>query len=350
MISQHIVSTGAAFLVLSAHLGTSDLEIGIGGHDVDRDSLMTAVAISCAKNRLLIDFLRDVEGYASGPMLLHGAALRQVFYADEPSSAANFSLGITSKATQSFSWINKHSDVTFAVDSGGGIEFCGKYHREALLRRLIDQIKHVASELATAGPEAVVGDISLISPREKEVLRTRNMGPIAGQQQCLHAVVLQIACSFPEKTAIAARDNSFLYRDVDAKSALMAHKLIDRGITPGAIVPVCLEKSGIVPIVMMAVMRAGAAFLPLDPSNPDERLGHILTESRATLVVTSRTNAGRMNSLGCKVYMVDDDPKPFECGDDAKPLPTVVPSDLAYVIYTSGKLNACIIWEAADMT
>lgn len=88
---------------------------------------------------------------------------------------------------------------------------------------------------------------------------------------------------------------------------------------------------------MMAVMRAGAAFIPLDPGNPDERLRTILNESEANLAITSTAQSERIAAFRIDVEVVEENSLTSQVDvDDARPLAMVTPDDLAYVIYTSG--------------
>jgi hypothetical protein len=335
MMSQALLSRVASLLVLSAHTGFEEPEIEIDSHDLD--SQKQTVTISCAGDRLLIDLFRDVKDYENRAMLLHGAALRHLFRPDYLASPAGYRLAIITGVAHESPPENKALGLTLIVDSTGTVSAVGEKQERAQVARLVDQIQHVAEQLATTWPKAVVKDICFISTQEMEMLQNWNRGTLGCQHQCLHDAVLKMASIYPTKTAIVSRDQCFSYRDLDFKSSLLAHGLIDRGIRPGATVPICFEKSGFVPIAMIAVMRAGAAFIPLDPGHPDERLQAILAESRSKLVITSQTQAKRIGALGVDIQVVDEDAVSYLNVHNPGSLPTVAPEDLAYVIYTSGK-------------
>jgi amino acid adenylation domain-containing protein len=123
----------------------------------------------------------------------------------------------------------------------------------------------------------------------------------------------------PDARAIVTRDETLTYAELDRRAARIAGYLVARGIGPGSIVGLCLPRAAVMPVAVLGVLKAGAAYLPLDPDYPADRLAFLAADAHADLILTSATIAEA------------------ELGE---PLPSdhrgAGPRDVAYVIYTSG--------------
>jgi hypothetical protein len=336
MLSQALTSTVATLLVLRSYMGIDELELEIPGYDSGLEK--NTIEISCVRDRLLIDLFMDIGNHAKeDQVILRGSGLNHLFHSDTLASLAECRVAITTGAAK-IPTGKQNLNLTVVVDKSGSISVVGDGHDGDQVNHLIDQAQHVLGQLETAGPTTTLKDISIVSKQDIIQLRKWNGTGLELKNQCLHDAVLDVASMYPTKTAIATREQCFTYRDLDLGSAILARCLMDRGIANGATVPMCFEKSALVPVIMMAVVRAGAAFIPLDPSNPDERLRTILHESEAKFVITSTTQSERIAAFGVDVEVVDENTLTSHADvDDARPLATVTPDDLAYIIYTSGK-------------
>src|SRR5262249_19969713 len=112
-----------------------------------------------------------------------------------------------------------------------------------------------------------------------------------------------------------------------------AHRLIALGVRPGALVLLAIDRSFEMVVAMLGVLRAGGAYVPIDPSHPAERNAMILREAEPTVVLTQRSLQDKLQlPAGTPVLLVDT---PL-AGPTHAPVTTVGPDDLAYVIFTSG--------------
>ena len=139
-----------------------------------------------------------------------------------------------------------------------------------------------------------------------------------------------VAVIQPESESGARR--LMTYRELDRNANSIAHLLADAGVARGAFVGICLDRSLELIAGMLGILKAGAAYLPLDPSYPQERLEFMLTDSGAPVVLTTHALAGRLPLAHCRVIYLDD---PL-AGTDEPPEAQVTPGDLAYLMYTSG--------------
>ncbi|MGA5541914.1 amino acid adenylation domain-containing protein [Mycobacterium sp. NPDC051198] len=137
----------------------------------------------------------------------------------------------------------------------------------------------------------------------------------------------------PDSVAITAEGCSLTYRQLDDISNQLAHALVDQGAGPGDVVALALERSPHAVVAMLAVLKAGAAYLAIDPAVPDERIQFMAADAQPVVALTSAGFVERLR--GCAVPILDiGDPR--MAAYPATPLPSPTPDDIAYLIYTSG--------------
>ena len=141
----------------------------------------------------------------------------------------------------------------------------------------------------------------------------------------------------PEAPAVVDEDGTtWSYRGLHEASSRLARHLAALGVGPGARVGVAMERSADLLVALLAILQAGAAYVPLDPGHPDERLAFLLDDSRAGLLLVHGRTRGRLETLGVRTLCLERDREAL-AARSASPLPPRVPAEtLAYVIYTSG--------------
>ncbi|WP_310741398.1 non-ribosomal peptide synthetase [Microbispora sp. H10670] len=148
----------------------------------------------------------------------------------------------------------------------------------------------------------------------------------------LHEVIAAQAARTPTATAVVCGDDALTYAELDAAADRLARRLRALGARRDDRVAICLEQSTGLAVAVLGVLKSGAAYLPLDPEHPKSRLGYVLADAGAALVVTSADLLDRLPDDVTPVYL-DDDRAPEPPAADGE---TGTPGDLAYVIYTSG--------------
>src|SRR5579864_3971049 len=145
------------------------------------------------------------------------------------------------------------------------------------------------------------------------------------------------AAAHPDAIAVSCGEMQVSYGDLAARVAALAHRLRARGVGPERVVGVLLERSVALVAGVLGVLKAGGAFLALDPGHPPARLKQVLDDAGAALVLTTRALAPRLPA-DVSALLVDalDD----EIARDGAPFPSPLPDQLAYVIYTSGSTGA----------
>ncbi len=154
----------------------------------------------------------------------------------------------------------------------------------------------------------------------------------------LHEAFAARAAAAPQATAVVFGGERLTYADLDAGANRLANHLLARGVAPGSLVGLCLERSLDTVVAILAVLKAGCAYVPLDPDSPAERLAFLLADSGVAQLVTRRPLAARLPSPrpGLALVLLDGDAAVIAAASGAPPRVPATPRDLAYVIYTSG--------------
>ncbi|BCK59131.1 hypothetical protein NWFMUON74_69030 [Nocardia wallacei] len=233
-------------------------------------------------------------------------------------------------------------DITVVLDAGtqeGAMIGSISYARDLfdiqtahqLGERLLLILRTVVAEPATA-----VGDIALLLPGEAD--RTRHDADLLVVNPSHNTLVDLIDARIreqPENIAVRAGAQSITYAELSRRADTLAHLLISHGVQPGSVVAVGLDRSVWVPITLLAVLRAGAAYVSLEPSYPRPRLEFIMADAGPDCLVTSASLLDVMPSGETPVLLVED--SELQSGVAAPGLPvSITADDLAYVIYTSG--------------
>lgn len=161
--------------------------------------------------------------------------------------------------------------------------------------------------------------------------RRAGSGTVAAMNPTLVEAMNAACARWPKRTALRMGSRSLSYAELHARANALAHHLADRGVGRESRVAVAMERSLDLIVALVAVWKAGAAYVPLDPEYPSERIAFMLEDSGARAVLLQSRLRGELPALGDRVVIEVDR---FEGEGDAPAPPA--PNDLAYVIYTSG--------------
>jgi amino acid adenylation domain-containing protein len=150
-----------------------------------------------------------------------------------------------------------------------------------------------------------------------------------------HLVDLQ-ARRTPEATAVVCGDKRISYRELEAASNRLAHALIGRGLTPTSRVGVFVDRSIDLAIALLAVMKAGCSYIPLDPIYPQERLRHVIEDSRLSVLISKSGYTDRLPETRVPLLLLDTDAGEIAAQSGELREYRSSGNDIAYVMYTSG--------------
>ena len=218
-------------------------------------------------------------------------------------------------------------------------------------QRMLYQFKSIVEQLnlETTRP---VDSLKLMSPEDEERLLDWNRVVPEAVNECAHEVILRTVQKTPDALAVDAWDVDLRYWELDSFSTKLAHHLQSMGVGPETIVPLCFEKSGWSVVALLAVIKAGGAFVFLDPNFPRSRLQEIIRQVQAKFILTSLAQAGLWNSE-LQVQVVDEVFLELLPSFANIPESGVTPANALYVIFTSGSTGTpkgCVVQHSNFLT
>jgi amino acid adenylation domain-containing protein len=192
-------------------------------------------------------------------------------------------------------------------------------------------------EGAIREPDHAISELDIISFEERGLLQKLGHAKVSRRiEASLHQLFMAQVARTPSAEALTFGDQRLTYRDVDERSNQIAHYLEAQGVRRGSLVALCLERSPDLVCSILAVLKMGGAYVPIDPDLPAERVAFMFEDSGALLVVTEESVLPQLGPGGPQVVVLEQ--AAAAIGSQATtPLTSQSdPSDLAYVIYTSG--------------
>jgi amino acid adenylation domain-containing protein len=219
----------------------------------------------------------------------------------------------------------------------GALEYSTDLFDRSTVQRMLGHLERVLEQVA-ARPEARLSELELLSAEERGLVvdawnRTAAEYPA---EACVHQVFERQAARTPDAVALVFEDASLTYAELDARANRLAHHLAGLGARPEARVGICLDRSAEMVVAMLAVLKSGAAYLPLDPSYPADRLAYMLEDSGAPLLITQDALRDLLPADGVRVVSIDADAAAIASNSADAPRTSVDAQNAAYVIYTSG--------------
>ncbi|MFC2141211.1 amino acid adenylation domain-containing protein, partial [Acidobacteriota bacterium] len=206
-------------------------------------------------------------------------------------------------------------------------------------------VSQIGSHLVQILAEAVedinirIGDLSMLTPAEKQRLLKdwNDTDREYSTEQLIQDLFQARAAELPDHTALVDEDRFLTYSEFNARTNRLARVLRRKGVQSDDIIGIMAEHSLELMIALMGILTSGAAYLPLDPFYPEDRLQYMLEDSRAPLVLVRDTyiNKIKMNAAG-ETLILDSGEKFKQDEDNTNPVKVNLPNHLAYVIYTSG--------------
>lgn len=221
-------------------------------------------------------------------------------------------------------------DLTF------GFEYNTDLFSPATIGMLSDYFMHILEQLL-ATPDMLLSDIRLLTPAaEEQVIRTFNdtAVPYPADATIISLFEKQVSQS-PDKIAIVYEDAFLTFSELDRKCNQLANYLTDLGIGEESLVGICVERSLEMMIGILAILKAGGAYVPIDPKYPAERISYMLSDTKATVVLSSNDCLAFLPEMIAHIVNLDE-PEVYALYPDVPPAVSILPSHLAYIVYTSG--------------
>ena len=291
---------------------------------------------------VLIERLNPTRNLARHPLV-------QVALAWQNNEPAQLSLGDLRATRMPVDAHTARMDLVFALAErwtesgepagiGGEVEFRTDVFDAASIEALIERLRGVVAAL-TADPTRRLSSVDVLGAGE--LPRLDEWGNRAALTRSMPAAV-SIPALFadhvartPDAVAMSGGQRSWTYRELDEASNRLAHLLSGHGAGPGQCVALLMPRSERAVVGILAALKTGAAYVPIDPVVPDARVEFVLGDAAPVAAITTAELAGRLD--GHDVPVVDvDDPRIGAQPSTALPTPAPAPADFAYLIYTSG--------------
>nr|UVI57907.1 non-ribosomal peptide synthetase [Aspergillus pulvericola] len=204
---------------------------------------------------------------------------------------------------------------------------------ERYVEVLLCQLDHAMRQIHDV-PDCRLGDISVLSANDELLLKSWGSRLIEPVNLCVHDVIRDQCIATPDAEAVCSWDGSFSYGTLNDLSTIVAIQLYDRGVGPEVFVPLFFEKSKWTVVAILGVLKAGGAFLLLDPSFPNDRLETICNQVSARVIIASRDLSKRATTLVADSLVVDDTLNSNLARSVI--LSTTDPTNALYAVFTSG--------------
>ncbi|MEV1085172.1 amino acid adenylation domain-containing protein [Streptomyces sp. NPDC050211] len=208
----------------------------------------------------------------------------------------------------------------------------GVFDRDTV-QRYAARLVRVLRQLA-ATPDRTVAQLQTLEPAERDRLLVEfNDTAVPTEDVTITGLVEAQTARTPDEVAVLAGGESLTYRELTARAGRLARELAGRGVGPESVVAVSLPRTADLVVALLAVLKAGGAYLPVDPKYPGHRLAAIFDEARPRLVLTDSATVAVLPEHDAPDVLLDT----LELsGDHTGPEPAVHAQQLAYVMYTSG--------------
>lgn len=217
----------------------------------------------------------------------------------------------------------------------GWIEYAPKQFTAETIARLVGHYQRLLSAVA-ADPSQPVGWLPLLTAVEQQQLIDWNCTEAPLPELCMHRLIEAQAQRTPEATAVICGDQQLSYQAFNQQANQLAHYLRSLGVRSGDLVAISAERSPALLVAFLAVLKAGAAYVPLDPAYPHARRAYKLQDAQVSVVLTEAALLPDLPESAAQVVLLDQDwDKIARCSQQNLP-ELATPDHLAYVIYTSG--------------
>jgi amino acid adenylation domain-containing protein len=224
----------------------------------------------------------------------------------------------------------QHTDALISV-----LHYDASLFQATAIGCLGEQFRTLCAEVL-AHPDVAISQLRMLSATERQQVvsgfnRTRVEFP---QGACLHHLFEAQSARTPERIAVVSQDHCLTYAALNARANRLAHALQKLGVGPEVCVGICVERSLELVVGLLGILKAGAAYVPLDPAYPAARLAFMLADAQLPVLVTQERLGARLPDHQAQVVYLDGDR--LASASTANLRSGVTPANLAYVMYTSG--------------
>jgi len=261
-------------------------------------------------------------------------------------NAAQEALGTWEEVSQQ-QWLNTYALMLEVRLGAAGnmrvsVSFDSRVVEPPEVQSILDRLRYVLGQLDAADDALAVGQIQVMTPRELGQIWGWNKTVPAPAEQCVHRVIEQVVRAQPDAPAIHAWDGRLTYQELDRLARRISRRLVELGVRPDTLVPLCFEKSMWTSVAALAVLKARAGFVLLEPSLPPHRLqaiarqigSHIILSSPVNMPIVSGGLAETVIEVGPGWWTEDTECMTTAVAASAEPAQS--PATAMFAVFTSG--------------
>ncbi|HZI46197.1 MAG TPA: amino acid adenylation domain-containing protein, partial [Pyrinomonadaceae bacterium] len=240
----------------------------------------------------------------------------------------------TENSTTKFDLLLALGETEVGVD--GSLLFNADLFERATVERLAGHLPILLESVIT-NPEQRIAELPLLTPAERhQLLNEWNDSCQEHPSQCLHELFERQVERAPDATALVLAKEKLSYQELNCSANQLAHYLRAMGVGPESLVAVVMERSFEMIISILAVLKTGAAYLPVDPAYPKDRISFMLADAAVSAVITTEAQLETIGEQSARVVCLDTERKTISSYPFHNPMVAGNSENLAYLIYTSG--------------
>ena len=252
-------------------------------------------------------------------------------------------LGQLEISTEHFENKTTKYDLTFSIAQGddqlkGFITYSTDLYTEETIERMMGHYCELLSSIVK-NPNQKIGKLPMLTQAEEHKLLVEfndTAVDYPGDKTVIDLFEQQVIKT-PDNIAVVFDKHKLTYTELNKRANQLAHYLRNKDVKEETLVPVCIERSPEMIIAVLAILKAGAAYVPIDPDYPVERIMYIIDDTRANIILSSKKSKVKLEqNKNCNVISLDEDHQAIEERSAENVEKILKPGNLAYIIYTSG--------------
>jgi amino acid adenylation domain-containing protein len=219
----------------------------------------------------------------------------------------------------------------------GIVEYNTDLYKAETIERMINHYSNLLEAIATS-PDNKISRLDMLSAAEEHMLLIdfNDTAAVYPKEKSIVDLFQEQVIKSPEAIALVFKDQELSYKDLNNLSNQLAHYLQEKGVKAETLVPICIERSLEMIIGILGIMKAGAAYVPIDPDYPADRIRYMLEDTDAKLVLSSCASHGKLSGSNIVIIEIDSEWDLISREPVVNTAINISPGQLAYVIYTSG--------------
>lgn len=326
--------------LIGMFVNTHTLRADLGGDPTFVELLRRARGVTLDASQHQEIPLHHVVRALGGERNLASHALFQVVFGLQEDFSENWTLpGLTASRMDLESGCAKFEWTVLLTQNSRGVRARFEYNTDLFNKSTVERIARQYETLLRAiiaNPRKRISEYEILSEEESRQMLALGVPHAAlyERDKCVHEIFETRAQQHPEAIALSSSGSQLTYSQLNAAADALAERLCAEGIQAGEIVGLCVERSVEMIVSMLAILKAGAAYLPLDAAYPKARLEFMLRDGGARFLVTRKSLGAFLSTETVKTILVDDATPRFAARPALRKAPLA--TEPAYLMYTSG--------------